>query len=51
MSVDVKLNLQETDYGNFLGEEVRLRSRLPSPVATSAAPKHFPPQRAEEARQ
>ena len=51
MSVDVKLNLQETDYGNFLGEEVRLRSRFPSPVATSAPPEHLPPQRAEEARQ
>jgi hypothetical protein len=23
IGIDVKLNLQETDYGNFLGEEVR----------------------------
>ena len=51
MSVDVKLNLKETDYGNFLGEEVQLHARLPSPVATSAPPKHLPPQRAEEACQ
>ena len=28
MRVDVKLNLQETDYGNFLSEEVCLLLKL-----------------------
>ena len=29
MGVDVKLNLQETDYGNFLSDEVLLFRAFP----------------------
>ena len=51
MRVDVKLNLQETDYGNFLSEEVLRYLAFPSWLATSSAPKHLPSLRSEKAGQ
>ena len=51
MRVDVKLNLQETDYGNFLSEEVLRYLAFPSWLATSSAPEHLPSLRSEKAGQ
>ena len=51
MRVDVKLNLQETDYGNFLSEEVLLSIAFSSWLATSSAPEHLPSLRSEKTGQ
>lgn len=51
MRVDVKLNLQETDYGNFLSEEVFRYLAFSSWLATSSAPEHLPSLCSEKAGQ